>query len=351
MKLWGFSATTIAVILTVIVILLARMIQKKTVSDHRILRYQRQFYTLLLSLIGLLVAIALLPIPTQIITQILSILGIFLSAVIALSSTTLVGNAMAGIMLQIMRSFRPGDFIHFNEYTGRIAEITLLHTEIQLINRDIVSVPNSQLVRQAIHVTRRSGTFVNASVSLGYSVPHETIITALEKAAESCNLKESFVLIDDLLDHAVVYRIYGLLEESQELLSKTSELRKAMLNSLHNHTIEIVSPSFVNRREYDIKHPFIPTPLSQKSIKKSPVEFEEIVFDRVEQAESIEKLYAQKKQLQSQLATDHKTLKETKSEQIKTKLKAHLCTLENYLEQIDREINRREKEKTETRDE
>jgi small-conductance mechanosensitive channel len=43
--------------------------------------------------------------------QLLSLLGILVTAAIALSSTTLIGNAMAGLMLRSIRNFRPGDFI------------------------------------------------------------------------------------------------------------------------------------------------------------------------------------------------------------------------------------------------
>lgn len=60
-------------------------------------------------LAGLFIFVAFLPIETEIRNLIFSIFGILLSAVIALSSTTLVSNAMAGIMLRITHDFNGGD--------------------------------------------------------------------------------------------------------------------------------------------------------------------------------------------------------------------------------------------------
>lgn len=84
-------------------------------------------------------------------------MGVLLSAAIALSSTTFVGNAMAGIMLRVTKGFRAGDFVRFNSVVGRVADLSLFHTEIQLITRDIVTVPNMLLTQNAVHVTRRGG--------------------------------------------------------------------------------------------------------------------------------------------------------------------------------------------------
>ena len=70
----------------------------------------------------------------------LQLYGIVLSATIALSSTTLVGNAMAGIMLRTLRNFSPGDYVHVGDYFGRISEMDLLHTEIQTEERDLTTL-------------------------------------------------------------------------------------------------------------------------------------------------------------------------------------------------------------------
>ena len=301
-----FLGTSITVVGTLGVIFLGRFIISKSVKDKRALPYHRQFFTLIVFLVGLFVAIALLPLDPDLRSQILSVLGILLSAIIALSSTTLVGNAMAGIMLRLMKGLRAGDFIEFDQFIGRVTDIGLFHTEMQLITRDIVTVPNTVLSQTPVRVTRRAGTFVNATLSIGYDESHTKVAAALRKAAESIELTEPFVLVDDLLDHAVQYQVYGLLEDSSELLTKRSHLRKAILDTLHDEGIEIMSPSIIDRREHGADHRFVPEAGEETGEESTDAEeegqvIEEVAFDRAEEAESIEQLYAQQEKLNHDL--------------------------------------------------
>jgi small conductance mechanosensitive channel len=74
------------------------------------------------------------------------------------------------------------------------------------------------------------------------------------------------------------------------MLTLRSDLRKTLLDVLHQDEIEIVSPSFVNRREYDEQKSFIPQTIQQKSEElSSKSTVEELAFDKAEEAESIEK--------------------------------------------------------------
>jgi small-conductance mechanosensitive channel len=108
-----------------------------------------------LTFAGMLAIIVALPIRDAVRGQLLSLIGILLSAAIALSSTTFIGNIMAGIMLKVVRSARPGDFITVAQLTGRITEMGLLHTEIQTEFRDLVTVPNIYMVTQPLQVFAR----------------------------------------------------------------------------------------------------------------------------------------------------------------------------------------------------
>jgi hypothetical protein len=280
-------------------------------SDRKGLPYQRQIASLLIGLAGLFASIVLLPIDSQLRTQILSLMGVLISAVIALSSTSLVGNAMAGIMMRVTKSYRPGDFIEVGDIVGRVTDQGLFHTEVQLITRDMVALPNLYLSRKPVRVTRSSGTFVSVEVSLGYETPTPTAEEGLREAVEAADLSEPFVLVDRLLDHAIVYQVFGLLEDTAKLLTARSRLRRSIVATLHHRNIEIVSPDFVNRAEYPNDHRFIPTLPSPSTEDDTEAEetgskVEAIAFDKAEQAESIERLYA----LQEELASERKELDE-----------------------------------------
>jgi hypothetical protein len=70
-------------------------------------------------LVVLIAVIVALPLENSTRGQILSLVGVVLTAIIALSSTTFVANAMAGIMLHATKPFRPGDLTAEVLGTGR----------------------------------------------------------------------------------------------------------------------------------------------------------------------------------------------------------------------------------------
>jgi small-conductance mechanosensitive channel len=343
MKISDFLGSFLVVLGVVIIVIGVRLIfnivMKRTSKSS--FPYQRQLITFAVVLLGLFLAIALLPIAHEVKGQILSVLGVLLSAVIALSSTTLVGNAMAGLMLRMMHEFRAGDFIEIDDMIGRVTDFGIFHTEMQMITRDVVSLPNLLLVQRPVKVTRRGGTFIHIDVSIGYTVPHTAVEAALKEAAESVALSDPFVFVQRLLDHAIQYRVYGLLEEFSERLSKTSDLHKAVLTVLHEQGIEIASPSIMDRREFSTDHPYIPKRDRQQTTKAVPVQaIEEMAFDKAEDAESLEQLKREEQKLLKSLeVSDTKTTGKKKSgnkvgkEQIKVRI-----------EHIQQEIAKREKE-------
>jgi small-conductance mechanosensitive channel len=248
-----------AAILGVVVILFAaRYLLEKRYAERPGYGLRRQVITLSLSFIGLLVVIMTLPISDTSIGQLLSLIGILLSATIALSAPTFVGNIMAGMMLRAVRSFRPGDFIRVGNYFGRVSEQGLFHVEIQTEDRDLTTMPNLYLVTNPVKVIRSSGTIISAEVSLGYDIPLKKIENALIEAALAAQLEEPFVLVTALGDFAVTYRVSGLLPKVKHVLSTRSALHVQMLDKLHEGGVEIVSPTFMNTRAITDKKRFVP---------------------------------------------------------------------------------------------
>jgi len=85
-------------------------------------RLPRQLLMLLLTIMGLLLVLLVLPMSETTRGQILSFIGLLLTVVIALSSTTFVANAMAGLMLRLVQGFNPGDFVRVGSDFGRVTE-------------------------------------------------------------------------------------------------------------------------------------------------------------------------------------------------------------------------------------
>ena len=196
-----------------------------------------------IAFIGILSVILALPMDPDQKGQITSLIGIVLSAVLGLSSTTFIGNALAGISLKLRNSFKPGDFIEVDDIFGRVTEQGLFHTEIQTADRDLTSLPNMTLATNSVKVTRQSGTIISVECSLGYDVNRLKIEEALLKAGNDCGLIEPFVHILTLGDFSIVYRVHGLLENVKSIVSARSRLTGHVIDALHDAGIEIVSPN------------------------------------------------------------------------------------------------------------
>lgn len=293
-------ATTLAVLVAVLLALWAA--NWLLLRRHRGLgeesRFPRRIAMVLIAGIGLVVILLDLPVGDETRGQLLSLLGLALTAVIALSSTTLVGNAMAGMVLRAVRSFRPGDFVRVGEQVGRVTERGLFHVEIQTEDRDLTTIPNLYMLSHPIAVVRASGTIVSASVSLGYENPHPKVETLLIRAAGEAGLQEPFVQVVELGDFSVTYRVAGFLPEVKQLLTARSNLRKAMLDTFHGRGIEIVSPAFMNQRPQPegslVVPPEVARPPVGAEVDTIP---EELIFDKAEQAEKLEELRAERESL------------------------------------------------------
>jgi small-conductance mechanosensitive channel len=254
--------------------------------------FRLQIAHLIIGLTATVLVLVVLPAGPELRGQLLSLFGIMLSAAIAFASTTFVGNVMAGMMLKAVRNFRTGDFVRVGDQFGRVTERGLLSTEIQTEDRDLVTLPNLFLVTNPVKVVRASGTVITAEVSLGYDIPHTRIEPLLEAAATDAGLADAFVLITNLGDFSVTYRVAGLLEEVKQLLTVRSRLHACMLDHLHQGGVEIVSPNFMNQRVLSPEARIIPQTVVKQTTTSPQVEAkaEKVAFDKAEEAESLEQL-------------------------------------------------------------
>ncbi|MFH1686728.1 MAG: mechanosensitive ion channel domain-containing protein [bacterium] len=290
-KLTGLIPTAAAVVICVLMIMAVRFLMNKGYAGSQGHKFRLQMILMVLSFCALLVVILTLPVSESTIGQLLSLLGILLSAAIALSATTFVGNIMAGLMLRAVKNFRGGDFVQVGEHFGRVSERGLFHIELQTEDRDLITLPNLYLVTNPVKVVRPSGTLVAAEVSLGYDADRELVGKQLCLAASDCGLEEPFVQVRDLGDYSVTYRVAGLLTEVRTLISARSKLREMMMDRLHQAGVEIVSPTFMNQRQLSVDQPVIPATNRRASPQEDGKDLpEDVVFDKADEAESLEKL-------------------------------------------------------------
>lgn len=338
---YGDLAQAVVVVVLVAVILTvlrkALTLQDQNVSGNQ---FRNQLVMFASGFVGLLAIILGLPLDASVRGQLLTLIGILVSAAIALSGSTFLSNAMAGIMLKIVNSFRTGDFIKTDEHFGRVTERGLFHTEIQTPDRDLTTLPNLLLASQAVKVVRQSGTIVSATVSLGYDVPHNQVENLLVEAAEKIGLSEPFVQVLDLGDFSVTYRTAGLLTETKQLIAFKSRLRCAILDVLHTAGVEIVSPDFTNARVYQPQEQFIPQ-LIRRPVKDTPKDAApvDVVFDKAEDAESLSLLRQNYDTKDTELKDVRKALKAASTDEEKQTLEAQIAYLERVKVSLQKAIS------------
>lgn len=265
--------------------------------------FRRQLILSFLAGIFLVAVIIAAPLNPDDTHDLITLFGVAVTGVIALSSTTLASNAMAGVMLRLVRNFKRGDYIRVGEYLGRVTERGLFHTEIQNEYSDLITLPNQYLVSNGVTVIRPSGTFISATISLGYDLQHDEIEVLLCAAAERAGLLEPFVRIRALGDFSVTFEVSGKLGDTKTFLGSKSALHRSVLDTLHGAGVEIVSPTFENQRRVGAREKFVPDIDDERAADptrdRGP---DTLVFDKADQVERVEDLRERLTKLDSELA-------------------------------------------------
>jgi small-conductance mechanosensitive channel len=256
--------------------------------------FRRQLVLTVLAVVFLIALIIAAPLNPDDTHDLITLFGVAFTGVIALSSTTLASNAMAGFMLRAIRNFKRGDYIRVEDFLGRVTERGLFHTEIQNVRSDLVTMPNLFLASKPVTVIRPSGTFVSVTVSLGYDVAHQKIEEYLVEAATACGFVEAFVRILDLGDFSITYEVAGQLSDTKQFIGSKTALNRAVLDTLHRHGVEIVSPNFMNQRQIGEQRRFIPkidvTKPAEAADPRREGGPDSVIFDKADQVEKADDL-------------------------------------------------------------
>lgn len=340
-------ALAILIVGIVIIYPLKILILKTGDLDIKESRWTRQLLLFCITVIFIVLILISLPIDEGTKGQLFNLLGIALTATVAFSSTTFVGNAMAGLMLKAIGAFKLGDFLKIEKYMGRVSERGLFHIEIQTEERDLVTLPNLYLVTNPVTVVRSSGTVISAVVSLGYDIPRAKIKRLLIKAGEKAGLGDPFVHILELGDFSVTYKLSGFLTDVKFLFSFRSELRAQMLDMLHENGVEIVSPNFMNQRRYPLDQPFIPKKVKTVESKDNSKAPEDFIFDKADDAQSVERI---KEIIQQNLEEIKSLKKELRDNPENQGLESRIKKLESRADKLKTMMEERSKQIEEDKD-
>jgi small-conductance mechanosensitive channel len=184
-------------------------------------------------------------------------ISIFVGLIVSLSSSSAIGNMMAGVVLTYTRAFNAGDRVRIADTYGDVVEKTLLVTRICTVKNVVITIPNAIVL--ATHIDNYStlaaekGLILHTTVTIGYDAPWRRVHELLTEAALATGgvQKEPapFVLQTSLNDFHVSYEINVYSREPRNINRVYSDLHQNIQEKFNEAGIEIMSPGYTAVRD------------------------------------------------------------------------------------------------------
>jgi hypothetical protein len=126
------------------------------------------------------------------------------------------------------------------------------------------------------------------------------------------------------------------------LLDKRRELRARTMDSLHAADIEIVSPNFMNTRDFDTSERFVPEVEAVTEPVDAGGSTDALVFDKAEEAESVTKLREKLQAALDRIKACKEVAADTGKPDAAAAAAAEIASLEKKVERLTALINRKE---------
>lgn len=158
------------------------------------------------------------------------------------------GNAFAGLAIQIEKPFRVGHWIRVGEHVGVVEAITWRATKLRTRAGAFVIVPNSVISKEAIVNFNEPVRPVRFSVDIGATYAkgpnevREALFEAVRRSPRALAEPAPVVHLVDFGNSAIVYRVKFWVAEFAEEDAALDEVRTAIYYSFARYGIEIPYP-------------------------------------------------------------------------------------------------------------
>ncbi len=232
----------------------------------------------------------------------------FLGLILSLGSTSVISNALSGLIMTYMRPFKIGDRIEADNVVGIVVQRNLIMTRVRTPKNVIITIPNSKILtghsKNFTTAAERSNLIIHSTITLGYDIDWRLIHKLLIEATKRTNGlitqsgKEAFVLQNSLDDNYVEYEVNAYTAQADKYMFIKSELHSNILDVFRDAEIEILSPKYVASRPSEGR--VIPKESNEKDLEskdKTPDINEKITMkmEQIEKEKSKEKEEQEKK--------------------------------------------------------
>jgi small-conductance mechanosensitive channel len=182
-------------------------------------------------------------------------LSVLLGLMVSLGSTSVIGQALAGLTLTYTRTIRPGEYVRVGDHEGTVTALGAFTTRIRTGLGEELILPNSMITANVTKNYSRAvhgpGFIVDTTVTIGYDTPWRQIEAMLVEAAK----RTPGILADPqprvfqtaLSDFYPEYRLVA------QAIPSEPRPRAEVLNQLHaniqdvfnEHGVQIMSPHYM----------------------------------------------------------------------------------------------------------
>ncbi len=195
------------------------------------------------------------------------------AAVLGFALQETLGNAFAGLAIQIEKPFRVGHWITVGNYEGSVREVTWRATKIWTRAGTMVVLPNSLVAREAINNFSEPATptRIHVDVGVGYQVPPNEARAALHAALRQVPRVLSAPAPDpqlwDFAASSLLFRVFFWIDDYAAEEEVRDEVRRSIYYELARRQIEIPYPIQV---EYGRDEP-PPEPVDRRVERLAPI--------------------------------------------------------------------------------
>ena len=170
------------------------------------------------------------------------------AAIVGFALQETLGNAFAGIAIQIEKPFRVGHWITVAGHEGVVSEVTWRATKIRTKAGNLVIVPNSTIAKEAInnYSEPAAPTRLHIIVGCDYAAPPNTVraalLEAIHQVREVLTVPAPEVLLLDFAASSINYEVRFWVNDFSREEYARDEVRTAVYYELRRRGIEIPYP-------------------------------------------------------------------------------------------------------------
>jgi small-conductance mechanosensitive channel len=174
--------------------------------------------------------------------------SVILTAVIGLSMQDTIGSLMSGLLIQIEKPFKIGDWINVSDKEGKVVEINWRYTKIETLQKNLIVIPNNSISKESFVNFSDPTPMLSRKMVLGvsYDVPpvrvKEAVAAVLSRSRFVLQHPVPVVRLVDYADSNIMYNIIFFIRKFDHMWQAIDEINSGIWYEFKKQGIEIAFP-------------------------------------------------------------------------------------------------------------